>query len=167
MYNPEKHWNPQLYILNCLGEHKQQTWFNQYSIEEYEKENMHRKFSCFEKKYSVDLTKNEINEYHNVDKNGLIIQPNNHEDNNNRNEFDANENHNEAEKSIGSVIVERRRISGQFWQTLDLKSFPADVQQLTITLSTAKHANEIKLMHFKDKASSVNTKCFIDSQEWK
>ena len=119
----------------------------------------------------MDLTKNEINEYHNVDKNGLIVHANQSEDaklsNHKINEFYSNEKHHSNERSMGSVIVERRRINGQFWQTLDLKSFPVDVQQLTITLTTAKHANEIKLMHFKDKASSVNTKCFIDSQEWK
>ena len=67
----------------------------------------------------------------------------------------------------GSVVVERRRVSGQFWQTLDLKSFPADVQHLTITLTTPKQANEIKITHCKDKASSVNTKCFVDSQCWR
>ena len=66
----------------------------------------------------------------------------------------------------GCVIVERRRISGQFWQTLDLKNFPADVQHLTITISTTKHSAELKLVHCSDRPSCVNVKCFADSHEW-
>jgi hypothetical protein len=38
---------------------------------------------------------------------------------------------------------------------------------LTITLSTSKQNNEIELIHCKDKSSSVNIKCFVDSQEWR
>ena len=69
-------------------------------------------------------------------------------------------------KDNGSLIVERRRVKSQFWQTLDLKNFPCDVQNLTITLTTPKAASEIELKHCKDKASSVNVKAFADSQEW-
>lgn len=109
-YNPELNWNPKLYILNGLGEIKQQVWFNQFSISEYEK-----------------IAEKEKN------------KPANAADYLSANERNKN----------GSVLVERRRLSGQFWQTLDLKNFPADVQQLTISLSTPKHANEIELVHCK------------------
>ena len=66
----------------------------------------------------------------------------------------------------GSVIVERRRIKGEFWQTLNLKNFPFDVQDLTITLSTPKQNTEVELIPCKLKESSVNTQCFANSQEW-
>jgi hypothetical protein len=126
------HWNPQLYIVNSLGESKEQIWFNQYSISSYEKET------------DNILSQNFDNE---TVSNQLFTK--------------------KAESSRGSVIVERRRISGQFWQTLNLKMFPADVQRLTLTLTTPKQVNEIKIVHCKDKASSVNTKCFVDSQCWR
>ena len=126
------HWNPQLYIVNSLGESKEQIWFNQYSISGYEKETD----NILSQNFDYDTVSNQF--------------------------FSK-----KAESSRGSVIVERRRISGQFWQTLDLKSFPADVQRLTITVTTPKQVNEIKIVHCKDKASSVNTKCFVDSQCWR
>jgi hypothetical protein len=126
------HWNPQLYIVNSLGESKEQIWFNQYSISGYEKETD----NILSQNFDYDTFSNQL--------------------------FTK-----KAESSRGSVIVERRRISGQFWQTLDLKSFPADVQRLTITVTTPKQVNEIKIVHCKDKASSVNTKCFVDSQCWR
>lgn len=37
-YVPETDWNPQLYVMNCLGDLKEQIWYNQYSIKEYENE---------------------------------------------------------------------------------------------------------------------------------
>ncbi len=49
---------------------------------------------------------------------------------------------------------------------INLKHFPADVQELTITISTPTHSSEVKLVHCKDKTSSVNIKYFIDSHEW-
>ena len=147
-YNSKVHWNPQLYVLNSLGESKEQIWFNQYSISAYEKEieNNHFKSKVLEKSLNEQL-KQEFSRKLSVT-------------NNEQESCDTS-------YAGGSVIVERRRISGQFWQTLDLKSFPADVQHLTITLTTPKQANEINIVHRKDKASSINTKCFVDSQCWR
>lgn len=68
--------------------------------------------------------------------------------------------------STGCVVYERRRIQGKFWQILNLKNFPTDVQNLTLCITTSKYANEIKLQHSKEKSSSVNVKCFSDHQEW-
>lgn len=108
-YNAETMWNPKLYIVNGLGELKQQIWFNQYSISEYERVEKSRPLP-------PELPRTTQG----------------------------------SSKPIGgSVILERRRITGQFWQTLNLKNFPADVQQLTISLSTPKQANEIELLHSK------------------
>ncbi len=59
-YSPDRDWNPELYIVNCLGELKQQIWYDQYTIEEYENRNITPKtfeealkieeFQIFEKK---------------------------------------------------------------------------------------------------------------------
>lgn len=138
-YDPDKDWNPKLHVLNCLGELKQQVWYSQYSIKQYEdseKEKSNEKPFIIENNYMHFYTK------------GL-----------------KQINFRFFEKA--SVIVERRRINGQFWQTLDLKNFPADVQNLTISISSLKQASEIKLYQSKEKPSSVNIKAFVDSQEWK
>lgn len=73
---------------------------------------------------------------------------------------------NESKQNPGCIIVERRRINGTFWQLLDLKDFPGDVQNLTLSISTSKHSNEISLVHSREKFSSVNVNCFLDNQEW-
>ena len=75
-YDPAIHWNPNLYIMNSLGELKQQVWYNQYSIREYS-ERQEVQASAREK----------------ADRPAGAL------------------------KDIGSVISERRRITGQFWQT--------------------------------------------------
>jgi hypothetical protein len=89
------------------------------------------------------------------------------------------------DNSLASVIVERRKISGKFWKDLDLKNFPVvskkfchkseldfnsfvfkDVQELSITLTTPRPANEMEIIHSKTKFSTINTKCFVDTQQW-
>jgi hypothetical protein len=156
-YNSEEHWNPQIYVLNCLGDLKQQVWYNQFSIEEYELQE--RKFSHDNQGYDSS----NLNLNNGEEKLAKIIT-----DKQTVTIIDINQNLNYVKgQQTGCVIVERRRISGQFWQTLNLKNFPADVQDLTITLSTPKQENEIKLIHSINKHSSVNTKCFVDSQEWR
>lgn len=54
----------------------------------------------------------------------------------------------------GSVILERRRVCGQFWQTFNFQSFPADIQKLTISLTTQKHVSEVELTHCKVKKAT-------------
>lgn len=117
-YNSETMWNPKLYVVNGLGEIKQQVWFNQYSIAEYERVEKSRPLPA---EFVSPLCAMRANKTASTAAGG------------------------------GCVVLERRRISGQFWQTLDLKNFPADVQQLTISMSTPKQANEIELFHAKVK----------------
>ena len=166
-YRPDEHWNPKLYVLNCLGELKQQIWYNQYSISEYEKE-------------IKGVRTNDLNHFANIKQHASIGDENQEPGNDfskaSLNFFERQSSTSSVggrsgsvsiSKELSSVIVERRRITGQFWQTLDLKNFPTDVQNLTITLTTPKQDNEIELEHCKNKASSVNVKCFADSQEWR
>lgn len=136
-YNAERDWNPKMYILNCLGDLKQEIWFSQYSLQEYEQEEKENKHADISSGYENEKT----------------------------NHKESTVTFNDQSRN-GSVIVERRKVKSQFWQTLDLKNFPCDVQQLTITLTSPKPSSEIELKHCKDKASSVNTKAFADSQEW-
>ena len=73
-----------------MGELKQQIWYNQYSISDFEKLNL------------LNGTSND----HNDDIRSMCQNVN-------------NENLGGTVKN-GCVIVERRRISGTFWQTLDV-----------------------------------------------
>jgi hypothetical protein len=151
-YSPEDHWNPKLYVLNCLGELKQQIWFNQYSISDYEKQEKEtRERSSMSTENQVHNNNNNINNEpssHNMlsnacnrfaaidlfDENENKCVNENNKNNNENNNSNSIERANvkvqetclsQTSERTGSVIVERRRISGQFWQTLDLKSFPA------------------------------------------
>ena len=72
----------------------------------------------------------------------------------------------ETKQKAGCLVIERRRVNGMFWQLLDLKDFPSDVQNLTLSISTSKHSNEITLLHSREVYSSVNANSFLDHQEW-
>lgn len=130
-YNPDTMWNPKLYVVNGLGEIKQQVWFNQYSIGEYQRVEKSRPLPPEHLPPPPGAAAAAV-----VVRGGKL-----------------------AGGGSGCVVLERRRISGQFWQTLDLKNFPADVQQLTISLSTPKQANEIELFHAKVKSLAYVCLC--------
>lgn len=38
IYDPDKDWNPELYVVNCFGDVKEHIWYHQYSTEEYDAE---------------------------------------------------------------------------------------------------------------------------------
>ena len=153
LYDKDAHWNPKLYILNSIGELKQQVWYSQYSIGEFERS----KHACQRQNETTLFNDNSMVSPP-PPQPQLLQPPSTHQP--------PQAVRNES-IDIGCVIVERRRISGQFWQTLDLKNFPADVQNLTITICTPKHENELVLAHCRDRPSCINIKCFADSQEWK
>ena len=88
---------------------KQEIWYNQYSVEEYEQESKENKLTDFYTQHNKTTPENSTNSFSNatIKETNVFV--------------------NEQTKN-GSMIVERRRIKSQFWQTLDLKNFPCDVQ---------------------------------------
>ncbi|KAK3096258.1 hypothetical protein FSP39_025031 [Pinctada imbricata] len=58
------------------------------------------------------------------------------------------------------------RFKGFFKENLELEHFPMDVQDLTISVSTELSQEEILLTEDRQSMSSVNTKTFMDAQEW-
>ena len=84
-------------ILNCLGDIKQDIWYNQYSIEEYEQESKENKPSDFysQRKNIQENNSNNLNESIQLKEPTVLF--------------------NEQTKN-GSMIVERRRVKSQFWQ---------------------------------------------------
>ena len=105
-YNAELHWNPKLYVLNCLGDLKQQIWYNQYSISEYEKDQKENRNSCNEANMASYCHESLINE--NLQLQGVRASQ-------------QQQHHSSSEPNLlfnskskkGSVIVERRRITGK------------------------------------------------------
>ncbi|CAF0969431.1 unnamed protein product [Rotaria sordida] len=64
-------------------------------------------------------------------------------------------------------ICEHRRIRGVFWEKLELNHFPADVQDLTVSISTMHHIENCLLVPDEQLRSSINREAFFDQQEWK
>ena len=47
-----------------------------------------------------------------------------------------------------TIVCETRRVSGTFYETLELNDFPLDVQDLSITLSCTKSKDEVQFFCF-------------------
>ncbi|CAF0809229.1 unnamed protein product [Adineta steineri] len=67
---------------------------------------------------------------------------------------------------INAEICEHRRIKGVFWEKLELNHFPADVQDLTISITSHHHIENCVLKQDKQLRSSINREAFFDQQEW-
>ncbi len=64
-------------------------------------------------------------------------------------------------------VVERRKVYGHFWQKFDFKSFPIDMQTLSVEVSSMNTLEQIVLVENKQKLNCLNPKAFINAQEWK
>jgi hypothetical protein len=67
---------------------------------------------------------------------------------------------------VGCLITERRHVYGTFCHKLDLKDFPADIQNIKLIVSTIHDSNRISLVHNTVNPSAINMNCFLDHQEW-
>ncbi|CAF1064987.1 unnamed protein product, partial [Didymodactylos carnosus] len=68
--------------------------------------------------------------------------------------------------TLNIEICEHRRINGVFWEKLELNHFPADVQDLTISLTTHHYVEHVILKEDENLSSGVNREAFVDQQEW-
>ncbi|XP_064653033.1 cys-loop ligand-gated ion channel-like isoform X2 [Lineus longissimus] len=64
------------------------------------------------------------------------------------------------------VITMRRRVKGFFSETLELKDFPLDVQELTLQIVSKRSNDEVELIEDRYRISAVNTTNFLDQDEW-
>ena len=51
-------------------------------------------------------------------------------------------------------------------QRLELYDFPMDIQELSITLTSKRSANDVHIIENKKDLCSINTEDFLDQQEW-
>ena len=58
-------------------------------------------------------------------------------------------------------VWEIRKVSGTFWEKLELNSFPADVQQLSLQIVARCPIEECVLVENQYQPSMVNREAFI------
>lgn len=66
-------------------------------------------------------------------------------------------------------LIFYRFLKGTFWERLELKNFPVDIQELSVTLTTRLGPHEIKLTPDPNRLSFMNLNAlntFIDQQKW-
>ncbi|CAF0867600.1 unnamed protein product [Didymodactylos carnosus] len=63
-------------------------------------------------------------------------------------------------------ITEHHRIKGTFWERMELYHFPADVQELSLTMTTTRRDDELRFFQNYYKPSGVIRTIFTDEQEW-
>ncbi|UJR31092.1 hypothetical protein I4U23_018600 [Adineta vaga] len=63
-------------------------------------------------------------------------------------------------------VWEIRKINGTFWEKLELNSFPADVQQLSLQIVASRPTDECILVENRFQPSIVNREAFLAQQEW-
>ena len=63
-------------------------------------------------------------------------------------------------------VWEIRKVVGTFWEKLELNSFPADVQQLSLQIVTRCPIEECILVENRFQPSMVNREAFLAQQEW-
>lgn len=63
-------------------------------------------------------------------------------------------------------VWELRKVVGTFWEKLELNSFPADVQQLSLQIVSRCPMEECILVENRLQPSIVNREAFLAQQEW-
>ena len=63
-------------------------------------------------------------------------------------------------------VWELRKVVGTFWEKLELNSFPADVQQLSLQIVSRCSMEECILVENRLQPSMVNREAFLAQQEW-
>ena len=63
-------------------------------------------------------------------------------------------------------VCEHRDVKGLFWEKLELYHFPADVQDLSISIASMFYNDRVALQADPHYMSGVNREAFSDQQEW-
>ncbi len=64
------------------------------------------------------------------------------------------------------LVTEIRKLRGVMYERLELYDFPVDLQELSITISSNKSADEVEIVEDMSKENFVNTSRFYDQQQW-
>lgn len=63
-------------------------------------------------------------------------------------------------------IFEYRKVKGFFFEKLELKYFPVDIQNMSVVITSYRSNKEVRLVHNKKRQSIVNNKVNIDKNIW-
>jgi len=63
-----------------------------------------------------------------------------------------------------AFVLEKRRISGEFSETMELQSFPFDTQSLSVTITSED--KDLEFLEDNTLPSRINHANFVDKQEW-
>lgn len=63
-------------------------------------------------------------------------------------------------------ICEQHDIRGLFWEKLELHHFPADVQDLSISIGSIFYDDKVLLIADPHRLSGINREAFVDQQKW-
>ncbi|ESO10686.1 hypothetical protein HELRODRAFT_167179 [Helobdella robusta] len=66
-----------------------------------------------------------------------------------------------------ATVCEKRRISGTFFEFMELNQFPFDSQMLSISLTTERSDDEVEFVEDCHEKSVLITNSFTDEQEWR
>ncbi|XP_075242677.1 cys-loop ligand-gated ion channel-like isoform X4 [Convolutriloba macropyga] len=64
------------------------------------------------------------------------------------------------------IVIYRRRLKGSFYENMELKDFPRDVQDISVILRSELPTSEIEFVPDPEELSTVETSTFQDKQEW-
>ncbi|XP_076443999.1 cys-loop ligand-gated ion channel-like [Babylonia areolata] len=65
-----------------------------------------------------------------------------------------------------AYVLEKRRVKADFCETLELHSFPFDVQHLSVLITSRLSDKCLELLEDDQELSAVNLLSFVDEQEW-
>ena len=68
-----------------------------------------------------------------------------------------------------TLVTEQRKLTGFFWERLEIYNFPVDLQGLSLVLASRLSLDEVSLIQDPEKPSSMNlnlANTFIDQQIW-
>jgi hypothetical protein len=65
------------------------------------------------------------------------------------------------------MICEMRKVTGIFYENLELEDFPLDVQDLTITVATKKPGNIVRFVQMQKEEKEMNISHTLDKSMWK
>jgi hypothetical protein len=65
-----------------------------------------------------------------------------------------------------AMVTEHHKLRGILWERMELQHFPVDVQELSLSITTARTKDELIFVRNQSKPSGVNRRVFTDEQEW-
>jgi len=69
-------------------------------------------------------------------------------------------------KDYTILVIESRKIKGNFYERLELYDFPMDLQEISIKLTSKRSLKEVIVIENQNNMSTVNKDGFLVQQEW-